>query len=64
MLSIFGHLQQLTFAQWHKVWLEILPNDKSAPKNPKLRKKFQSGEISPNLVTLDAINIDKCRDCK
>ena len=60
-LSTFGHLQQWKLAQkCHKMCqsrLSILPNKKSTVKLAKETCNFnQSGEISPNLVTLPPLH--------
>ena len=51
--SIFGCLEKWKFAQWHEIFwngrLKMLPSTKWCPR---LLQFYQSGEISPNLLTL------------
>ena len=59
-ISTFGHLHQRKFAQWHtklaKVGLKFCQILNEPSKNcPRLWRYCQSGEISPNLVTLSKL---------
>ena len=47
---LFGHLQQWKIAQWHKTFAKV--GSKFCQILNKPSKFCQSGEISPNLVTL------------
>ena len=56
-LDIFQHLHERKFAQWHTQNAKVVPKFyqivNKPPKNrPRLWRFCQSGEISPNLVTL------------
>ena len=60
--SIFGHLHQWKFAQKHKKFAKIgsinSPIQNEGFKNCQGLLKFsQSGDFSPNLVTLDALDM-------
>ena len=55
--SVFGHFHQWKSAQWHtkfvKIGLEVCQIQNKLSKNcQRLKRICQSGEISPNLVTL------------
>ena len=56
-MLIFDHLKQLTFARWHKEFAKICSKCcqilfKPSINEQRFLKFCQSGEYSPNLVTL------------
>ena len=68
-LDIFQHLHERKFAQWHTQNAKVVPKFyqivNKPPKNrPRLWRFCQSGEISPNLVTLLSINLPSLKELR